>query len=321
MLREHLRSEQEPRPKKVGLIFPGQGSQVEKMGLDLYQNSEAARAVFDHADSYLGYSISDICFNESEEFLRQTDPGQSALGTMCVAAYEAFHEQFPDIVPVVGGGISFGELPNLVAAGVIDLETFLDLTEKRSEIMEEEGKKVDGRMVSVYGLDRKTVKEVCHFYGAYPAIYYPGITIVSGLNKDLEQVIETFQIQKGKVRETKVHYPFHSPHMQKAEERVAKVLETIDFQDPLYPVVLNATATMTRSGKEIQQRLSEQLTRSVDLEQVVRAMQELGAGMLLEIGPKPYLSSLVGRVDETLKGMSIYDMKSIQNFQSFLKGA
>lgn len=306
--------EPENSMQRLAYLFPGQGSQIQGMGKSLWESSPAARKIFKEAEEILGYSIADKCFNGSAAELELTEIAQAGIGTVCLSAFAAFEEKFGKINPQSGAGISFGELPNLVAAQVFDLKTFFAIVGSRSRIMEEVGKVPPGEMMSVLGLsDKEIIEQTCRENKVYPAIYYPGIVIISGLVEHMPKAALAFSNLKAKVRPTGVKYPFHTPHMERAEKEFALFLKQFEFRDPKYPIILNATGEPTTSGEEIRSALPLQVTRTIDAVKVIQAIHKSGAKVVLEFCPKPTLASLVNRVDSSLAGISIFSSDSLSS--------
>lgn len=315
--------EPEQNLEGIAFLFPGQGVQAPGMGRTLYETSYAARTIFQEADQFLGFPISEMCFNGSIAELGRTEIAQAGIGTVSIAAHaaaqEAMFEGGIKLHPVIGAGISFGELPNLVVSGVIDLEIFFHIIRNRSKIMEEVGREQDGGMRSIVGLrKRERVDRLCQKYGVSPAIYYPGMTVISGVQPFLDRAASAFEREGAIVKETGIMYPFHHPVMIKAEERFRAFLDPIPFRDPLYPVVMNATGTIGSRGEEIKRRLPDQLTKTVDGIQVMRVIHAQGARLVVEFGPRPFLSRLVRLFDGDLKTVTIDSPASLEHFKSFL---
>lgn len=313
-------TDREPRPSGIAYIFPGQGIQIKGMGRDLYDRYGAARKVFRQADDVLGFSLSTVCFDDPKEELGKTDVAQMAIGTVCIAAYEAAKETYPNLTAVVGGGVSFGELPNLVAAGVIDFPAFLKLIKERGNIMEDAGRKNPGRMVMVMGLDREVVEDICTQSDVYPAIYYPGergvINIAGGL-EEMERAVELCTDKKARVRPV-TNYAFHTPLMGGARDEIKKVLDFMEFRDPNYPIVLNANGQATRSGEEIKRLLPEQLTNPVDTPKTIATMGTFGAYTFIEFSPQPFFSKILVRSGEELQAVTVHNAQSMQDLALLL---
>jgi len=285
--------ERDPIRRKLAVVFPGQAAHEPGIGRSLYENFPSAREVFEQADASLGYSITELCFDGPPEQLAQTEVAQAAIGTVCIAAYRAAKERCPNLQPTVGGGVSFGELTNLVAANVIDLPTFFRIVQERGAIMEGVG-------------------AICEETGTYPALYYPSFVTVAGTNSNLDETMKAWGKQGGRSRETGIQYPFHSPLMGEAEKRLRKFLGSISFQNPDYAIVLNATGKESTSGEEIKDALPDQLVHAVDVPRSVARMRQLGGEVFIEFSPKPFLGGLVGKVDEKIQGISVFDIDSVK---------
>ena len=205
---------------KFAFIFPGQGAQTTGMGKDLYENSKAAKKVFDTADDALGYSISELCFNGSSEELMKTINSQPCILTVSLAAYEAFKEE-TGIKPACCAGHSLGEYAALYAAGVIDLPSVLKLIQKRAFLMNEAAENSNGLMAAVLGLDNDSVIScVSKLKNVYVANFNsPGQVVITGDKDEIQNSIEFFKEAGAKrVIPLSVSGAFHSPLMMTAGE-------------------------------------------------------------------------------------------------------
>lgn len=306
-------------PGNIAVVFPGQGSNWVGMGKALKEASPAAAGFFQQADDIVDFPLSQICFEGPPEELAATTTAQLAIATVCVAAYAAVCERYPNFQPLVGGGVSFGELPNLVAAGVIDFPTLLNLVQQRGAIMEEAARENPGRMAAVISVeDRELIDKVCTETGVFPAIWYPGLTIISGLNTNIDAAKLALSARRMAVKETGVLYPFHTPLMAKAEQNLSKVLLDIPFNNPRYKVVINATGEATMSGEAIKNALPQQLTHPVDVPQALTVMRQQGARIFVELCPQPTVATRVKRLLPDVTSVSIHDVQSLQNLSRLL---
>lgn len=296
-------------------LFPGQGAQKKGMGFELFNNFPRARGVFEMADRILGYSISDICFNNTDNKLAKTEYAQPASAVVDIAAYYATLEVWPQLEfshPVAGEAVSFGELPHLVVAGVMDLESLLSITKRRGAITNEVGNDNPGKMVAVLRLEREHIVGICKESGVWPAIYYPGITVISGGLKEIEDASALCKEKGARIIETGVDYAFHTPLMEPAKEPFREILAPLEFKDPSYTVILNPGVRATTSGREIKRYLPEGLTNPVDAIAMVAAAEALGAKVFLEFCPQPVLSNHLKRGNPEIKVASVYDFLSVQ---------
>ena len=201
--------------KKFAFIFPGQGAQKVGMGLDLYQNSPAAKKVFDTANEILGYDIAELCFNGSEEDLMKTINSQPCILTVSLAALEALREQI-NISPVCCAGHSLGEYAALYVSGAIDLKTVLKLIQKRANLMNKAAESTQGGMAAVLGLDDETVIKISkNLSNVYVANFNsPGQVVITGDKDEINKSLDLFKEAGAKrVIPLAVSGAFHSPLM------------------------------------------------------------------------------------------------------------
>ncbi len=315
--------EAEPWQGRGALIFPGQGAWKPGIGKDFFENSHAARVVFAAAEEEIP-GITTICFKDPNGDLRRTDMGQLASGVVDVAAAAALNEKYPqltDMPPVASAGISFGELPSLVVAGVIEFKNYLRFVKERGNIMQEVGEKNPGRMVMAYGLSEEVVRGICEEIGVYPAIYYPGVTVISGLNANINRAMAAIEAQKGKARETGVLFPFHTPIMGKARDEIAEYMKDIPFADAAYPIVLSANGFVTKSGEELKEGILDQITGAAYLPDTIEQMKKLGASLFVELCPQPVLTAHLKKGNKEVTAVAVHDLQSLQDLQLSFEAA
>lgn len=279
-------------------VFPGQGAQFSGMGKDLYDSSEEAKSMFDRADEILGFKITEIMFNGSDEDLKQTKVTQPAIFLHSVILAKCLGDSFkPDMV----AGHSLGEFSALVAAGALDFESGLKLVSQRANAMQKATEITKGTMAAILGLDDAVVEEVCeNTDGVVVAANYncPGQLVISGELEAVQKACDTLT-EKGARRAMilPVGGAFHSPLMEPARADLASAIESTDFNTPVCPVYQNVTASAVTDPMEIQKNLISQLTAPVKWTQSMNAMINAGATQAIEVGPGKVLQGLFKKVD------------------------
>ena len=301
--------------EKTAYIFPGQGSQTVGMGKDIYETSSVAKAVFDQADSALGFPISELCFNGPESELQQTVNSQPAIMTVSVASLEAALEAAGEegLRPDFVAGHSLGEYCALVAAGVFDFADAVRLVWERGRLMHEAGMIRPGGMAAIIGLDESCVANICFDSGTEIAnINSPAQIVVSGPKHALVKAVELAR-EKGARHaiELKVSGAFHSSLMEPVVEGMTKVISRVKFRDPQIPVVVNTSGKMVSSAEELKAELIWQLCNSVQWNRSVEFMIESGVTTFIEIGPGRVLSGLIRRINKDVKVLHIDSIKSL----------
>ncbi len=277
-------------------VFPGQGAQFSGMGKELYESSPAARNLFDKADEILGFEISKIMFEGSDEELRQTKVTQPAVFLHSVAAAVALGEEFrPDMV----AGHSLGELSALVAAGVLDFEAGLRLVYARALAMQKACEAVPSTMAAVLGLTDEAVESVCEGIEGVVAANYncPGQVVISGTREAVQEAcVKAKEAGAKRALPLAVGGGFHSPCMASAKEELQRAIEQTEFRAPRCPVYQNVDARPHTSPDEIKTNLIAQLTSPVRWTQSVLAMVADGAEEFVELGPGKVLTGLVAKI-------------------------
>jgi [acyl-carrier-protein] S-malonyltransferase len=280
------------------------------MGRSLYHSSAAARAVFDEADAALGFAISAVCFDGSEEDLRLTANTQPAILTVSVAAYRAFLEAGAE-PPSYAAGHSLGEYSALVAAGVITLADAVRLVRARGEFMQEAVPPGEGAMAAVLGGDREAIEAACAAAAldkvCAPANFNcPGQVVIAGSREAVERAgSEARRLGAKKIVPLEVSAPFHTSLMAPAAERLRPLLDAVDFADPRFPVVTNVTARMVRTGAEAREMLAAQVAAPVLWEDSVRTLVAAGVTRFVEMGPGKVLTGLVRKIDRGVSCVSV----------------
>ena len=280
-------------------IFPGQGAQFVGMGLDLYEKSTEAKALFEAANGILGFSITDIMFSGTDEDLKQTKVTQPAIFLHSVILSKVLGKNF---APQMVAGHSLGEFSALVANRALSFEDGLQLVAKRAAAMQKACELQPGTMAAVLGLDDSKVEELCATVDGIvtPANYNcPGQLVISGELKAVEAACEKMK-EAGAKRALvlPVGGAFHSVLMKPAEEELATAIEQTTFHKPLCPVYQNVTTTAVSDENAIKTNLIKQLTAPVKWTQSVEQMIADGATEFIEVGPGKVLQGLVKKINK-----------------------
>lgn len=281
------------------VVFPGQGAQFSGMGKDLYDNNPQAKKLFEKANEILGYKITDIMFNGTDEELKQTKVTQPAVFLHSVINAICNPELKPDMV----GGHSLGEFSALVAAGALTFEDGLKLVYARAMAMQKACEKKPSTMAAIIGLSDEQVEAVCKEISTeenvvVPANYNcPGQLVISG---DIEAVnAACTKLSEAGARRAlvlKVGGAFHSPLMQPAKDELEKAIQTTEFHTPSCPVYQNVDGKAHTEPAEIKQNLIAQLTAPVRWTVEVNSMIAAGATDFIECGPGKALQGMIAKI-------------------------
>ncbi len=307
--------------KKYALVFPGQGAQKPGMGKDLYENSAAAKNVFDTADRVLGYKISELCFNGSEEDLMKTINSQPCILTVSLAALEALKEKI-NLNIACCAGHSLGEYAALYAAGAIDLETVLKLIQKRANLMNEAAENTNGSMAAVLGLDNETVECITEKLENVSVANYnsPGQVVITGDKEEINNNLDKFKEAGAKrVIPLAVSGAFHSPLMNSAAQQFVDFVSQFEFRNTEIPVYTNVDAKAETKGEEFKNKLPKQIYSSVLWTQTINNMEKEEITDFIEIGPGKVLAGLNKKINSELTTLNVFDYESLMAVAEELK--
>jgi [acyl-carrier-protein] S-malonyltransferase len=301
---------------KLAFLFPGQASQYCGMGRDLAANFPESKSVFDAADSALGFSITQTCFEGSEEALKLTENTQPAILTVSTAAYRALAGK--GIVPDFVAGHSLGEYSALVAAGGVDFSAAVKLVRARGKYMQEAVPAGQGAMAAILGLSPTEVGDICKKAAenevVSPAnLNSPEQTVISGSAAAVKRAVEIAS-QSGAKRAVilPVSAPFHCALMMPAQQRLETDLRATQFSALKIPLITNVDAQAITTGEEARAALIRQVTAPVRWLDSVREMIESGVTVFVEVGPGKVLSGLLRQIDRSVRVFNVEDSASLQ---------
>jgi [acyl-carrier-protein] S-malonyltransferase len=279
------------------VVFPGQGAQYPGMGKSLYEENPTAKALFEKANEILGFRITDILFEGTEEELKQTKVTQPAIFLHSVILAKTT----PDFAPDMVAGHSLGEFSALVANGTLSFEDGLRLVFQRALAMQEACEINPSSMAAILGLEDQVVEEICAGITGeiVVAANYncPGQLVISGSTKGIEIACELLKAAGAKrALPLPVGGAFHSPLMEPAREKLQKAIEETQFHTPSCPIYQNVSTTAVSDVATIKANLIAQLTAPVKWTQSVQHMVADGATEFVECGPGKVLQGLVKKI-------------------------
>lgn len=286
-------------------VFPGQGSQFVGMGKDLYDNNELAKELFEKANDILGFRITDIMFDGTEEELKQTKVTQPAIFLHSVILAKTMGSDF---APEMVAGHSLGEFSALVSAEALSFEDGLKLVAKRAMAMQKACENNPSGMAAILGLEDAIVEDICNSIEevVIPANFNcPGQIVISGSNEGIEKACEALKEAGAKrALPLPVSGGFHSPMMNDAKEELEAAINETVFSNPVCPVYQNVIAKPVTDAGEIKSNLIEQLTGAVRWTQTVENMLTDGATSFTEVGPGKVLQGLIKKVNRQIETIS-----------------
>ncbi|MCT4614344.1 MAG: ACP S-malonyltransferase [Marinifilaceae bacterium] len=292
-------------------VFPGQGAQFVGMGKDLYDNSEMAKEMFEKANEILGFRITDLMFEGTDEDLKQTKVTQPAIFLHSVILAKTMGEDFK---PEMVAGHSLGEFSALVANETLSFEDGLKLVSQRAMAMQKACEAEPSTMAAIIGLDDETVEKVCAEIEevVVPANFNcPGQLVISGSMKGIEIACEKLKEAGAKrALPLKVGGAFHSPLMEPARVELEEAINNTNFSNPICPVYQNVNAKPVSEPEEIKKNLVAQLTAPVRFTQTMKNMIADGASSFTEVGPGKVIQGLVKKVDRKMETIGVSEYKA-----------
>jgi [acyl-carrier-protein] S-malonyltransferase len=279
-------------------VFPGQGAQFIGMGQDLYEQSTLAQTMFERANEILGFRITDIMFNGTDEELKETKVTQPAIFLHSVILAKVLGNEFK---PEMVAGHSLGELSALVANGVLNFEDGLKLVSQRALAMQKACEAVPSTMAAILGLEDAVVENICsEINGVVVAANYncPGQLVISGeINAVNEACQKLTEAGAKRALVLPVGGAFHSPLMEPAREELAAAIAATTFSTPSCPVYQNVTANPVSDPIAIKDNLMKQLTAPVKWTQTMEQMIADGCTSVVEVGPGKVLQGLFKKIE------------------------
>jgi [acyl-carrier-protein] S-malonyltransferase len=300
---------------KIAFLFPGQGAQSVGMGRQAAVNIPAARQLYERANDVLGFDLAKLCFEGPAEELDSTVISQPALFVTSLAAIELLRSNAPDVVLSceATAGLSLGEYTALVFAGALEFEDGLRLVQIRGEAMQEAADAAPSGMVSVLGLNRAQVEELCQQAGQGEVLQIanllcPGNIVVSGTNAACERVAEMAPAAGAmKAMPLAVAGAFHTPLMAPAAERLGATLAETRFAKPSITVVSNVDGQPHDDPETFRELLLDQLVSPVRWEDSIRYLLSEGYDQFYEVGPGRVLRGLLKRIERRIPCHGVFE--------------
>ena len=294
---------------KIAFVFSGQGAQYPGMGKELYDNSPAAKAVFDMADS-IRKGTSKQCFEGSKEELSVTVNTQPCVFAADLAAARAVAEK--GVKPDYVAGFSLGEIAALAFSGMLSDEEAFKLVCKRGELMDKEAKNNPGAMLAVLKLPADKIEEICsEFSDTYPVNYNsPAQTVVATKEENVDALTEAFAAQKGRAKRLAVSGAFHSPFMAKAADGLFEYMKNVEFKAPEVPVYSNFTAKPYEG--DYKSLVKAQVENPVRWQTIIENLVSEGVDTIIEVGVGKTLTGLNGRINKDIKAIKVENLSDLE---------
>ena len=301
---------------KIAFIFPGQGAQKVGMGKDFYEQFEAAREVFDNANSWLDVDVKALCFEENDK-LNLTQYTQAAMVTTSMAMVRVLEEK--GLHPQMTAGLSLGEYCAIATAGAMSLKDAIVTVRKRGILMEQAVPAGEGGMAAVLGMEAADIEAVLEPIDGVSIANYncPGQIVITGVKNSLATAMEKLKEAGAKrIVELAVSGPFHSAMLAQAGEKLAEELETVELGKLEIPYVTNVTADVVTDTAEIKGLLAKQICASVRWQQSIEKMIEEGVDTFVEIGPGKTLTGFLRKIN---RDVTAYNIETVADMEAVLE--
>ncbi len=301
---------------KIAFVFSGQGAQYKGMGKSLYEESAAAKTLFDTLGEQKE-DLKEICFEGELEELSITKNTQPCLFGVDLAAALALNEN--GIKADVVAGFSLGEIPALAYSGILSTEDAFSLVLKRAQFMDDATKEKNGGMAAILKLSKEQVLELCDkFSEVYPVNYNcPGQIVVAGDKGQIAEFAKEVTALKGRAMVLNVSGAFHSPFMSSACGKMEKEIVDFEFNNATTPLYSNYTAEVY--GQNAKELVIKQMSNPVRWQEIVETMIKDGVDTFIEVGAGKTLSGLIKKTDKTVKVLNVEDMDSLNKTIEELK--
>jgi [acyl-carrier-protein] S-malonyltransferase len=306
---------------QVAFLFPGQGSQYSGMGKALAREFPEARHAFEEADDAIGFSLSQLCFEGSEEHLKKTENTQPALLAVSTAAYRVLESR--EFKPLVVAGHSLGEYSALVAAGTLHFGDAVRLVRKRGQFMQEAVPNGRGAMAALLKLppgelDCLLAEAAQNEVVTAANLNSPDQVVIAGHTAAVERAMELAKAAGAKrAIRLPVSAPFHCPLMLPAQERLRPELDAISFADPKFPVVNNWQAKRVNTGEEAKLGLYEQIPNAVRWHETILGIAQSGIKHFVEVGAGAVLLGLLRNMNKAFEGAQFGEPRDFELVRSF----
>lgn len=304
--------------RKTAFIYPGQGVQKSGMGKAFYERSREFRDVFDMAEDTLGFSVSELCFEENSK-INETEYTQAAIVTNCLAITKEI--QALGINPAAAAGLSLGEYAAVAVSGACSVSEILQTVYQRGVYMQDACSGFSGSMYTVTGLEAEYVEQLLKdIDGVSIATYLcPGRTVITGETERAGKAVSLL-LENGAKRciPLNVAYPFHSFLLKEAADRLERFLGNVEFADPSVPYVSNVTAEYVSCRKMIKKLLVRHVTEPVRFEQCIRTMLADGVDTMIDIGSDGMLARCIRHISPSVNVISIdvpSDLQQLENLR------